>query len=290
MTTDALSRGSKPHSKVTGAARYEGGAEWTACCTRRWSGAPAERPGPAHRRGRARARHARRGRRSSRTKQRRVCRRQHSSHCCRNRPCISPANRSPWCSPRRHCGPPAASLCRVQLRVLPAVTADRSRHSTGAFTPRPPGAPPADSRRGDPERALAEAAVTVDRRYTTATNNHHPLEPQVVIASWRGDMLTVHTAVAGDLRSPRRRSPVLRPCARPDSRRLALSRRRLRRQGQRLVPRSDARRSWWRGSRPAGQARAGPRRRCSPWPGAAGRRSSSCVSARRGMAGLPPSA
>ena len=38
-----------------------------------------------------------------------------------------------------------------------------------------------------------EAAVTVDRRYTTATNNHHPLEPQVVLASWRGDMLTVHT-------------------------------------------------------------------------------------------------
>jgi xanthine dehydrogenase YagR molybdenum-binding subunit len=86
----------------------------------------------------------------------------------------------------------AAGLVTVEYEAQPAVTAiDQARDAV--YAPRTAGRTPTDSRRGDPEAALAAAEVTLDRTYTTATNNHHPLEPQVVLASWDGDGLTVHT-------------------------------------------------------------------------------------------------
>jgi xanthine dehydrogenase YagR molybdenum-binding subunit len=50
---------------------------------------------------------------------------------------------------------------------------------------------PADTRRGDPERALAEAAVTVEAEYLIARQQHNPMEPHATIARWEGDMLTL---------------------------------------------------------------------------------------------------
>jgi xanthine dehydrogenase YagR molybdenum-binding subunit len=86
----------------------------------------------------------------------------------------------------------AAGLVEVEYEQLPAVTTIGQARDT-AFAPRTAGRTATDSRRGDPDRGLAEAGIVVDQIYTTTTNNHHPLEPQVVVAWWEGDTLTVHT-------------------------------------------------------------------------------------------------
>jgi len=86
-----------------------------------------------------------------------------------------------------------AAAVDVSYEFLPAVTAMDQAHGD-AYAPRAAGRFIAtDSRRGEPEAALAAAEVVVDRRYTTATNNHHPLEPQVLLAAWRDETLLVHT-------------------------------------------------------------------------------------------------
>jgi xanthine dehydrogenase YagR molybdenum-binding subunit len=50
---------------------------------------------------------------------------------------------------------------------------------------------PADTRRGDPERALAEAAVTVEAEYLVPRQQHNPMEPHATVARWDGDRLTL---------------------------------------------------------------------------------------------------
>lgn len=50
---------------------------------------------------------------------------------------------------------------------------------------------PADARRGDPDAALAEAAVTVDAHYRIARQQHNPMEPHATIARWDDDQLTL---------------------------------------------------------------------------------------------------
>ncbi len=68
-----------------------------------------------------------------------------------------------------------------------ALRADAGRHGNrpGArrgFAPRTAGLTATDSRRGAPEAALAAAAVTLGRRYTTPTHDHLAIEPQAVLA------------------------------------------------------------------------------------------------------------
>jgi xanthine dehydrogenase YagR molybdenum-binding subunit len=55
----------------------------------------------------------------------------------------------------------------------------------------------ADSRTGDPEGAMARAAVRVDATYQTPIGHHNPMEPHTTIANWTGDRLTVWTATQG---------------------------------------------------------------------------------------------
>jgi xanthine dehydrogenase YagR molybdenum-binding subunit len=50
---------------------------------------------------------------------------------------------------------------------------------------------PAVSQRGEPERALASAAVTVDQTYVHPRENHNPIELHATVAAWEGDRLTV---------------------------------------------------------------------------------------------------
>ena len=45
----------------------------------------------------------------------------------------------------------------------------------------------ADSRRGDLEAGLKEAAVHVDQTYTTPVQNHNPMEPHALTVVWQGD-------------------------------------------------------------------------------------------------------
>jgi xanthine dehydrogenase YagR molybdenum-binding subunit len=51
--------------------------------------------------------------------------------------------------------------------------------------------PPAETRRGDPEGALAAADVKVDETYVIPRENHNPIEMHATIAAWDGDRLTL---------------------------------------------------------------------------------------------------
>ncbi len=50
---------------------------------------------------------------------------------------------------------------------------------------------PAETRRGDAERALAAADVRVDETYVIPRENHNPMEMHATIAAWDGDRLTL---------------------------------------------------------------------------------------------------
>lgn len=50
---------------------------------------------------------------------------------------------------------------------------------------------PAETRRGDPETALATAEIRVDRAYVIPRENHNPIEMHATIAIWDGDRLTL---------------------------------------------------------------------------------------------------
>lgn len=54
-----------------------------------------------------------------------------------------------------------------------------------------------DYSRGDPEGALASAAVVSDLHYDIARNNHNPIELPATVARWDGDRLTVRDKVQG---------------------------------------------------------------------------------------------
>ncbi|MGI6853716.1 xanthine dehydrogenase family protein molybdopterin-binding subunit [Mesorhizobium sp. 1B3] len=50
---------------------------------------------------------------------------------------------------------------------------------------------PSETRRGDPEGALAAAEVKVDATYVIPRENHNPIEMHATIAAWEGDRLTL---------------------------------------------------------------------------------------------------
>ena len=83
----------------------------------------------------------------------------------------------------------AAAAVEVICEASPAITALHQALDR-AYAPKSAGHVATDSRRGDPESARGDVAI--ERRYTTATNNHHPLEPPCAIARWEGDALLVH--------------------------------------------------------------------------------------------------
>jgi xanthine dehydrogenase YagR molybdenum-binding subunit len=93
----------------------------------------------------------------------------------------------------------AAALVRVEYREAEAQV--RLDDALGAAYPPKRfrnGARPPDSRRGDPEAALAAAVVKVDATYTTPVEHHNPMEPPATIALWEGEgdnhRLTVYSA------------------------------------------------------------------------------------------------
>ena len=86
----------------------------------------------------------------------------------------------------------AAAAVEVRYAPMPAITA-LAQAAEASFAPRSAGLTATDSRRGEPEAALAAAAVRLERRYSTPTHNHLAIEPQVVLADWDGSALTVHT-------------------------------------------------------------------------------------------------
>ena len=90
----------------------------------------------------------------------------------------------------------AAAAVEVEYETAAAITS-LGQGLDEAFAPTMAGYTPTDSRRADPEAGLRDADTVIEQRYSTATNNHHPLEPHAVIAIWGrdgdGDCLIVHT-------------------------------------------------------------------------------------------------
>ncbi len=60
-----------------------------------------------------------------------------------------------------------------------------------------PGRRQTDYTRGDPDGALAKAAVVSDLRYSIVRYNHNPMELPSTIAAWQGDALTVWDKAQG---------------------------------------------------------------------------------------------
>jgi xanthine dehydrogenase YagR molybdenum-binding subunit len=87
----------------------------------------------------------------------------------------------------------AATLVRVTYAAETGIT-DISRvepvlptqEQTDQLASRPP-----ETRRGDPEAALAAAEVKIDRTYVIPRENHNPIEMHATIAAWEGDRLTL---------------------------------------------------------------------------------------------------
>jgi xanthine dehydrogenase YagR molybdenum-binding subunit len=81
----------------------------------------------------------------------------------------------------------AATLVRVRYAPEPhEVTLERA--AARLHTPKEAGRPdqPADERRGDVERGLAEAEVRIEHVYTTPFEAHNPMEPHATTAAWDG--------------------------------------------------------------------------------------------------------
>ena len=88
----------------------------------------------------------------------------------------------------------AAELVVPTFEVRAPVTS--LRHPDAAiYAPDMCGArAPAAISRGDVATALARAPHVVSRRYHTAANNHHPMEPCVVVCWWEDGKAVVHTS------------------------------------------------------------------------------------------------
>jgi xanthine dehydrogenase YagR molybdenum-binding subunit len=87
----------------------------------------------------------------------------------------------------------AARAVRVATTARPAVTQMDQALDT-AFAPEMVGRFPAATRRGDPVKALDDAELVVRNHYSTAVNNHHPMEPHAVVCWWDGAKAVVHTS------------------------------------------------------------------------------------------------
>jgi xanthine dehydrogenase YagR molybdenum-binding subunit len=90
-----------------------------------------------------------------------------------------------------------AAAVRVSWSDAPPVTSVEAGLAD-AYAPDMTGArAKAAGLRGDPTAALASAPAVVRARYTTAVNNHHPMEPHAVVCAWNetgeGPRLVVHT-------------------------------------------------------------------------------------------------
>src|SRR5437016_6031909 len=87
----------------------------------------------------------------------------------------------------------AATLVRVTYAPEPGAT-DITRVAPISPTREQPGQPerrPSETRRGDPQAALASAEVKIDRTYVIPRENHNPIEMHATIAAWDGDRLTL---------------------------------------------------------------------------------------------------
>ncbi|MBO2452011.1 xanthine dehydrogenase family protein molybdopterin-binding subunit [Actinomadura barringtoniae] len=91
----------------------------------------------------------------------------------------------------------AAARLEIRYRAEPPdlrMTADHpGLYDPGKVNP----AFPSDTGRGDPDTAFGQAGVQIDETYTTPAEHNNPMEPHATIASWQGDVLTLHDSNQG---------------------------------------------------------------------------------------------
>lgn len=80
----------------------------------------------------------------------------------------------------------AASLVRVEYQAAPA-TVSFEKAKPDAVEPADVMGEPAEIKRGDVERGLGQALVTVNHTYKAPRYNHNAIEPHATIASWNDD-------------------------------------------------------------------------------------------------------
>jgi xanthine dehydrogenase YagR molybdenum-binding subunit len=73
-----------------------------------------------------------------------------------------------------------AKPARTDMRALRGEAKDKGSQQAPPFT------------KGDPDAALASAAVKVDHVYSTPYEHHHPMEAHSLVAVWDGDRITLH--------------------------------------------------------------------------------------------------
>jgi xanthine dehydrogenase YagR molybdenum-binding subunit len=91
----------------------------------------------------------------------------------------------------------AAALVRVEYEAGAADVTLRTDHP-GLYAPEVVNPNfPTDSVVGDPDGALAAAAVGIDATYSTPPLHNNAMEPHAAVAVWDGDHLTVHDSTQG---------------------------------------------------------------------------------------------
>jgi xanthine dehydrogenase YagR molybdenum-binding subunit len=92
----------------------------------------------------------------------------------------------------------SAALVAIQYAPGPEPHLDVERDVLAAYTPPTTPRGPADSSRGDFDRAFEAAPVKVDQTYRTPAQNHNPMERHATVAVWQGDdRLTLYDATQG---------------------------------------------------------------------------------------------
>jgi xanthine dehydrogenase YagR molybdenum-binding subunit len=91
----------------------------------------------------------------------------------------------------------AAGLVRTTYEELPHDTDLRADRDDLHTPENVNGGYETDTAQGDVEAALASAAVTVDRTYTTAMYHNNPMEPHTTVATWTDGELTLHESTQG---------------------------------------------------------------------------------------------
>ncbi|MEV5412009.1 xanthine dehydrogenase family protein molybdopterin-binding subunit [Thermopolyspora sp. NPDC052614] len=88
----------------------------------------------------------------------------------------------------------AASRIEVEYVAKPH---DVVLHAGHPRAYRPPDHEPGETGHGDVERALREAAVSVDLTYTSPAYHHNPMEPHATVAVWEDQGLTLYDTCPG---------------------------------------------------------------------------------------------
>lgn len=86
----------------------------------------------------------------------------------------------------------AAALVRVRYALEAAPTRFEAARGRPPSEATAKAGRPGDAGRGDADRALAEAPVTVDATYLQAREQHNPMEMPATIAVWERDRLTLY--------------------------------------------------------------------------------------------------